>query len=213
MATSNSERIRKIQLFKGTVTVCIVYALISIALLAAIYFTEKGQAFVEESKFPFAISFALGMLVIIGVLIYRVYTFKENILGVPTYDDTTCPDFWKLEKTPQTILNNMRVEDRPGREYRCVQSGNMLGKENQTIDKDASDIYIRQLAEIAPTMTEETMQQGVNPNQVKVDCKKLYPTFMSLYDVKTNPDTQNALRCAYASTCSIPWSSVCPSTS
>lgn len=212
MATAQSERVRKIWLFKGTITVCIVYALVSLALLGAIYFTENGQAFMEESKFPFAISFAVGMLVIIGMLLYRVLTFKEMITSEPTYDDTTCPDFWRLEKTPKAILDGMRVEDRPGKEYRCVQGGRMTGVENKVIDKNASDVYMRQLAQIAPMMTGEAMQVGMNADQVKVDCKKMYPTYMSLYDVKQNPDNQNALRCAYATTCSIPWSSVCPST-
>lgn len=44
----------------------------------------------------------------------------------------------------------------------------------------------------------------------KVQCDMVYPAFLANLDLNKYPDTPNAIRCSYATTCGMPWSSACP---
>jgi hypothetical protein len=205
--TSTTEALRKITLFKGTVLVSFVYAIISVVLLVTIYFTKIGAEFTQETNFPFAITFTIGMLVIIGILIYKVSTFKEDEQNVvKLYDDMTCPEFWTLAKTDSATLDDFSNETKGYMRYKCVKPTDAPANTNIKIDTAASGISDadKQLAAAERIMHNET------GNEVNVNCGELYPKYMSSVDVRENPGPQNSMRCAYVNRCGLTWSSVCP---
>ena len=311
------DKYKKLRLFRGTIAVSAAYAILSFGIILTIYFTERGGVFVEETNFPFAISFCIGMLVIIGFLIYKVNTFEETPVRTSQYDNTTCPDFWKLIKTVDsdfelltagdltdinldkdqlaslklitkalllaklpngsenalsvsqlstlndmgisddnrlltadeinslglhldkgqqaalgitpklikenkvdvnlrdnqlTILNSIvaekeRLNKLANKEHICVRTNSAPNTTNTTINTEGNNVTnnILQLARFEKGLESTSPISG----SVDVKCNHLYPIEMAAKDVKWNPDNQNDLRCAYASTCGLSWSSVC----
>lgn len=208
---TNAEYIRKQNLFKGTISVCVVYAVVALAVLIGIKYTERGKLFLEESNFPFAVTFAFGMLLIISILVYKIVTFKVDLVKRNIYDDMMCPDFWKLQETNLSDLNQFTPESRINKNYKCVKESGAPGSTEINLSKNSTDKYQRQLAALSPEMYGEANSVVPNePTKVKLNCSMLYPQFMALKDLQNNPDSKNAMRCAYAKTCSLPWSSICP---
>ena len=214
-SASMKDTLRKLTLFRGTITVSIVYAIISVALLVSVRYAASGQGFAGESNFAFATTFIAGMLIIIGILVYKVATFKQENKSVKQYDDMICPDFWRLQKTDASVLKSFVPEQQVYMNYRCSKPDGVPGKSNEQIDLTSATTtsYEKQVADVSRIMygdaSKVTENGSVNPNKIAVDCTKMYPKYMSSQDIRMNPDTQNSMRCAYASKCGLAWSSVC----
>jgi hypothetical protein len=214
----------KRNLFKGTISVSVLYATIALFLLFVIYFTESGKQMAEGSKFPFIISFTIGMLVIIAFLIYNVVTFKTVSVQRDAYDDTVCPDYWKLQKTPEISLSSFTTpEQKVGKDLQCYwdRSGSNiptnLGEliiNKQDTNLTTSNKILSEYAYSLYGSNSEVYESGVkNENKVKIVCSNIYPKTMSSLDISNYPEEQNVLRCAYATSCGLTWSAVCPSSS
>jgi len=220
MATTQEKAsMLKRNLFKGTIAVSVLYATIALLLLSVIYFTESGKQMAEGSKFPFIISFTIGMLVIIAFLIYNIVTFKTKTIERDTYDDTLCPDYWKLQKTPDTALNSFTSpEQKVGKDLQCVSSGKSTNIGPKVLSKNTTNADEKLLVKNASVLygtdsvvyTAGTNSHVKDDTQVKIDCSKLYPKSMSSLDISEHPEEQNALRCAYTNQCQLTWSSICP---
>lgn len=91
----------KMDLYKGTFVVCLVYGLSAVLLLALILFTESGREYIYDKFAPAVITYVLGSLIIIMYLLYSIYIIKPRRLGKDIDGDNNikCPDFWKLKKT------------------------------------------------------------------------------------------------------------------
>ena len=223
MATvANQEKasMLKRNLFKGTIAVSVLYATIALFLLFVIYFTESGKQMAGGSKFPFIISFTIGMLVIIAFLIYNIVTFKTISIQRDTYDDTLCPDYWKLEKTPEASLTSFKLpEDRVGKDLQCYwyntgsNTTSNIGEliiDKTTDDSNKKILYGYASALYGSNSEIRTNSGGINTSSVKISCSNIYPKTMSFLDRSNYPDDQNKIRCAYAASCGLTWSAVCP---
>ncbi len=91
----------KMDLYKGTFVVCLVYGLSAVLLLALILFTENGREYIYDKFAPAVITYVLGSLIIIIYLLYSIYSIKPRKIGKDIDGDNNikCPDFWKLKKT------------------------------------------------------------------------------------------------------------------
>ena len=91
----------KMDLYKGTFVVCLVYGLSAVLLLALILFTDWGKEFIYNKFAPAVITYVLGSLIIIIYLLYSIYTIKPRRIGKDIDNDNNikCPDFWKLKVT------------------------------------------------------------------------------------------------------------------
>ena len=99
----------KMDLYKGTFVVCIVYGLSAFILLVVILFTEWGKEFIYDKFAPAVITYILGSLIIIIYLLNAIFSIKPRKVGTDMDSDHNiiCPDFWKLERvdaTTQQIL-------------------------------------------------------------------------------------------------------------
>lgn len=204
---TKSEYIRKKGLFYGTIAVCVIYAAVSLILLAVVKYTERGKVLLAESNFPFAITFVLGMIIVISILSIKVGTFKPNVdKRGAIYDNIMCPDYWELRRTPKDILSSFTAEEKIGKEYTCMGTSSSTSK----LNLKSSDKYERQLAEMARSTFGNDAIDTTNADMINIECGALYPQHMSKIDMINNPETQNNMRCAYAQKCGITWSSICP---
>lgn len=90
----------KLELYKGTFVVCLVYGLSAILLLLIILFTKWGKEYIYDKFAPAVITFIGGSLIIIISLISSIYNIKPRKIGKDIESDNNimCPEYWKLEK-------------------------------------------------------------------------------------------------------------------
>ena len=102
----------KMDLYKGTFVVCIVYGLSAVLLLVLILFTDGGKEFIYDKFAPAVVTYILGSLIIILYLLNSIYTITPRRIGNDMDSDNSimCPDFWKLEKvddpTKKVLIDN-----------------------------------------------------------------------------------------------------------
>jgi hypothetical protein len=144
----------KMDLYKGTFVVCIVYGLSAIILLALILFTDGGKEFIYDKFAPAVVTYIIGSLIIILYLLNSIYTIRPRRIGNDMDSDNSimCPDFWKLEKVkeadkPLLIDNNnktgvpatyiipeiTRKEDK-NIQYKCVYDKDVYGDTRKLLD-------------------------------------------------------------------------------
>lgn len=150
----------KMDLYKGTFVVCIVYGLSAFILLVVILFTEWGKEFIYDKFAPAVITYILGSLIIIIYLLNAIFSIKPRKVGNDFDSDSNliCPDFWKLEKVSDTdraniIANNEIKADGTGNiipsftsdknanlQYRCVYDPDVQGTTKELLAmKNAMD--------------------------------------------------------------------------
>jgi hypothetical protein len=99
----------KMELYKGTFVVCIVYGLSALLLLIIILFTEWGREYIYNKFAPAVITYILGSLIIIIYLLNAIFTLQPRKIGRIMDGDHNilCPDYWKLENVPENIKEGM----------------------------------------------------------------------------------------------------------
>ena len=159
----------KMDLYKGTFVVCIVYGLSAFILLVVILFTEWGKEFIYDKFAPAVITYILGSLIIIIYLLNAIFSIKPRKVGTDMDSDHNiiCPDFWKLERVdPETraaIIENNEVVNGSGEgniipsftsaananlQYRCVYDPNVQGTTKELLamknvmDSSGNDPYM-----------------------------------------------------------------------
>lgn len=129
---------RKELIFKGTIAICIVYALIALIIILSSYMFPTIKFVIFEKFLPFTIVFIVGTILLIIYLFYNILNFKPiKINKNYDYTNISCPDYWKLEYNADlhkyfdsnTINTNIF-------NYRCVLDPNIFSK---------TDLYFNQL--------------------------------------------------------------------
>ena len=156
----------KMDLYKGTFVVCIVYGLSAVILLVLILFTDGGKEFIYDKFAPAVITYILGSLIIILYLLNSIYTITPRRIGNDMDSDNSimCPDFWKLEKVKDT--------DKPI----LIYNNTMYDTDNNTF--------------IIPEITRDTdkniQYKCVYDKDVYGDTRKLLETKRGIVDDNTN---------------------------
>jgi len=134
----------KLELYKGTFVVCLVYGLTAILLLMIILFTKWGKEYIYDKFAPAVITFIGGSLIIIISLISSIYNIKPRKIGKDIESDNNiiCPEYWKLEKVTDSMKTEMITNNNLGSskiipeinsdrnaniQYRCVYDKNVYG--------------------------------------------------------------------------------------
>ena len=143
----------KMDLYKGTFVVCIVYGLSAFILLVVILFTEWGKEFIYDKFAPAVITYILGSLVIIIYLLNAIFSIKPRKVGTDFDSDSSmiCPDFWRLERVTDTnraamITNNLKADGKgdfipsivkdtnANLQYRCVYDEKVYGTTKEVLE-------------------------------------------------------------------------------
>lgn len=133
----------KINKYKLTFSVCVLYGFIAFILFLIAVFTSWGNVLFNDLA-PFTFTYIIGTIIIIIFLANEIYNFKprkpDAKLG---YDAEMCPDYWKLE-----YVNNPNPTDSSGRsflkdvnklhfQYKCTLDDNVFNK-RKMIELDQS---------------------------------------------------------------------------
>jgi hypothetical protein len=119
-------------IYKGTITVCVIYSVIAFVLILIGYFTEWGRDFLLGTILPFVITYIIGSIVIIIILADWVSKYKpRKIDDRSAYDNDICPDYWNLQQLSEEELGNLTFSSNVNRNlmsYKCVLDPTVLDK-------------------------------------------------------------------------------------
>lgn len=160
----------KMELYKGTFVVCLVYGLSAFILLIVILFTEWGREYIYDKFAPAVITYILGSLIIIIYLLNEIFSIRPRKVGTEMDSDHNiiCPDYWKLEKVSEPlkkdimenntnnnslkkIIPEISRDTNANLQYRCVydekvygNTANLLKMKNEISMKNTggSDAYM-----------------------------------------------------------------------
>ena len=99
--TDQYTRKLKYNAFMGTIAVCVIYAIVALAMILYINLTEQGKSLYTDLK-PFALTFIFGtLLIIMSVTLMVVYWEPEQATKKEVSDvlnnPLSCPDYYTLE--------------------------------------------------------------------------------------------------------------------
>jgi hypothetical protein len=148
----------KYNAFMGTIAICVVYAIIALAMILYINLTEQGKALYSDLK-PFALTFIFGTLFIIMVVTLMVVYWKPEQATKKEISDVlrnplSCPDYYTLSNVNQTgtadkvgqdtlvaFSSNIKYNKDSGRsDYNIIGATDPVDLGNYIIDSDNSNI-------------------------------------------------------------------------
>lgn len=94
----------KMDIYKGTFIVCLVYGIVAVLLLLLGFMTKAGKEYIFDKMLPATTTFVFGALFIIIYLSITIYDIKPRQIVNKVDKDASvnCPDYWKLKKiTPE----------------------------------------------------------------------------------------------------------------
>ena len=142
----------KYNAFMGTIAICVVYAIIALAMILYINLTEQGKALYSDLK-PFALTFIFGTLFIIMVVTLMVVYWKPEQATKKEISDVlrnplSCPDYYTLEDvgsngTATEVGQDTLVAFSSNIKYnKDTNSGNNLIGSTQTYQVDLGNYII-----------------------------------------------------------------------
>lgn len=124
--------IHRENMFKGTITICIVYAIFAFILIAAAYFSDNIRDLLFDRFLPFTLIYIIGTIIIILIFIYYIVSFVPKKIDKNKLDDSiSCPDFWKLEILDDNVIENSFDTTNYNKKlfkYRCVMDDKVFNK-------------------------------------------------------------------------------------
>ena len=119
-------------MFKGTIAVCIVYAIFAFALIIAAYFFDNIRDLLFDRFLPFTLIYIIGTIIIILIFIYYIVSFVPKKIDKNKIDDSiSCPDYWNLEILDDNAIIGSFDTDTYNKKlfkYRCVMDDNVFNK-------------------------------------------------------------------------------------
>lgn len=99
----------KMDMYKGTFIVCLVYAISAMILLAVIFWTDWGREYIYKKMLPASVTFIIGALFIIIFLVITIYNLKPRRVrnNIEKDEEIVCPDFWVLKKVEDDVKKDI----------------------------------------------------------------------------------------------------------
>jgi hypothetical protein len=124
--------IHRENMFKGTIIVCIVYAIFAFVLITAAYFSDNIRDLLFDKFLPFTLIYIIGTIIIILIFIYYIVSFVPKKIDKNKLDDSiSCPDYWKLEILDDDAIKNSFDTTNYNKKlfkYRCVMDEKVFNK-------------------------------------------------------------------------------------
>jgi hypothetical protein len=209
--------------FKGSIAIIITYGVLVLLLSLAGIVNEKVRKLVFEDGFAFTVTLFSGIILIVLLLLIQVYTYggasKEKIMT----ENTVCPDYWELKKTPKEVLD--QITDPKVKTLSAYYCEKPQAYKPDINVNGITTTSSAELKELKTSIAEKYNTITGLPNTAKMTCERLYPDYMAFIDNKMFPETPTKVRCAYISHCAdasvngqngesnaekIIWTSVCP---
>ena len=198
--------------FKGTIVVIVIYGLVILGMSVAGILSESMRELLFVSGFPFTVTFMSGVILIIILLLFQLFTYKPaEIPEKYSGDNMSCPDYWVLKKTSKDMLDTI--------EHKKVRQLSKYYCQNPEVSTDI---------DLPSEITEATSSSSRELRQLKniyqkyntiassyhMKCNRLYPDYMASVDKRNFPLDPTSMRCEYLKQCTsdsntIAWTSVC----
>jgi len=120
-------------MFYGTFFVCVVYAIVAIAILLGSYFNETIRDIFFNQFIIFTVIFILGSVIIISILIYYISNYQpKKTKFINNYDTFSCPDYWNMVILDDSYINKNFDSNLSTNyfKYKCVLNPNIYNKLN-----------------------------------------------------------------------------------
>ena len=145
-------------MFKGTITVCIIYAVFALILIGLAYTFDNIRELLFDKFLPFTLIYIIGTITIIMIFIYFIVSFKpRKIEKTRVSENVSCPDYWKLEVLDDNVINksfDVINYNKNLFKYRCVMDENIFHKETiYSQDKQEYSSNLYRLGNISPYYT------------------------------------------------------------
>ena len=141
----------KMNLYKGTWTVCFVYGISAFILLAIVLFTDMGREYIYNKYLPAVLTYVIGAIIIIIYLVYSIFNIKPRKLGRAVKKQNNCPDYWTYKKVEKdvkaNIIDNILKTSADSSKSTTLKAGAnkqyiLNEKENPVIDFSTSNLFI-----------------------------------------------------------------------
>lgn len=199
--------IRRSKIFKGTIAVCVIYAVIATLILLVTLFTNFGKNVLAELLFPFTITIIAGMILIVLILGIAVTKYKPPEITFDLYNSLSCPDYYKLKKVGNNDLSQFSREKQPYINYRCEADTNVYPTTTTPINSNPTSQLTGNTARAQWTNYFNEFNNKTNMSKT-TNCDTVYPYLLANYSSLN--DVPNSLQCEWSRQCNVPWSSVCP---
>ena len=216
LTTADVQKFNKSRLsyYKGTIAVCIIYAVFCITLLLIALFSPAGSQLITNKFNKFTITFVCGMVITIIILVTVILMQKPTHKAIQSYDFNSCPDYWSLQQTTNTNPNyaNADMANQDLMQYVCMNTQNLgnvsnppdIGKiTNPSIDMEHLYSHYNKNAHF------DTNKTSIST----LDCSQVFPGLLNTMNAKDSSvnNIPNAYACDYANQCGIAWTGMCPS--
>jgi len=117
-------------MFKGTVIICIVYAIFGFILLAAAYFSDIARDLLFNRFLPFTLIYIIGTILIIMTMLFFIFTFEPvKINKISNIDDISCPDYWKVQIIDEKYIgDSFDINYINDFKYKCIMDTDIFDK-------------------------------------------------------------------------------------
>jgi hypothetical protein len=176
----------KMNLYKGTWTVCFVYGISAFILLVIVLFTDMGREYIYNKYLPAVLTYVVGAIIIIIYLVYSIFNIKPRKLGKAVRKQNNCPDYWTYKKVDpnvkEDIVNNIIKTSFDNKSSSSHTKGDnkqyiLNEKENPIIDFSTSNLFIDYKC-VADTNVFGTLEEQKN---IKNILNMGGPTFNDMY--------------------------------
>jgi len=144
----------KLDMYKGTWFVCLIYGFSAVMLLSVIFFTDWGRTYIYDKFLPAIITYVIGAIFIIIYLIISIFTLKPRKIG-KSITTSSCPDYWKTETTNDELRKELRdnntfykydaIKNEQDLSHKCVPDKNVFGKDLSVIRDMKNNLYNNKL--------------------------------------------------------------------
>lgn len=107
----NKFEINRQKSYKLTYMTCIIYSVIAFTIIFVSALTDWGNNLFYNELYLFTMTFVVGSIIIISILVYKVYSFDfPDLTKKITNDAYYCPDYW-ISKTINPTDYNINIDE------------------------------------------------------------------------------------------------------
>ena len=183
------------RIFKGTIIVCVFYAIFAFLLLAISFTSESVKSLLLDKFLPFTSIYIIGTIIVIILLVMQIFDYKPiKHNRTNNYEDLSCPDYWSLESVP--IDENTKDVFDPNVnynlfKYRCKLNPQVFNKYDIYSTNSSNFHFTNLSSDLLPTSTNKQDRPKDNSSFTKEKINN--SDNMHLYTNINNPNNLNIL--------------------
>ena len=186
--------IKRENMFKGTILMCIIYAIFAFILIISAYVSDNIKTLLFERFLPFTLIYIIGTIIIILVFVAFIFSFKaEKLDNTNEYPIVSCPDYWKLEIVDEydtkTSFDTKNYDNNLFK-YKCVMDDKIFSKHDIFTSKknDDDDNNGFKLANIYGVTSTYDLYNTANNDKLKKLNEGNYYKYTNIYKDITSVD-------------------------